>query len=74
MIECIPRMDQETENLYVIKGRVPNLLNLPQGCRFSPRCPYATELCKSKQPNTIDIGDGHSVACHNIDIRLPEEQ
>ena len=41
--------------------------NPPAGCYFSPRCRYATELCREEAPALIDVGDGHLVACHYAD-------
>lgn len=48
--------------LESISGTVPNPLNFPQGCRFSPRCPYAMEICRSNQPEDIVKGD-RRVSC-----------
>jgi oligopeptide/dipeptide ABC transporter ATP-binding protein len=64
LIRCIPRMDQDEEYLPVIEGHVPNLLKLPPGCRFSPRCSYAMESCKHERPVITELKPGHSVACH----------
>lgn len=47
-----------------IPGRIPNYLDPPHGCRFSPRCPYATERCRQEQPSFKDVGNGHLVACY----------
>lgn len=46
-----------------IKGRIPNYLTPPKGCRFAPRCPYATERCHQEKPEFVDTGDRHLVAC-----------
>ena len=46
-----------------IKGRIPNYLAPPKGCRFAPRCPYATERCHQEKPEFVDTGDQHLVAC-----------
>jgi len=64
LIRCIPRMDHDEEYLPVIKGQVPNLLKLPQGCRFAPRCPYATRLCQEKRPAAVNLDGEHWAACH----------
>lgn len=65
LLKSIPRRDDTTERkrLYSIKGMVPNLLSLPKGCRFKPRCEYATEICAEKEPEIIDIGNNHHVRC-----------
>jgi len=49
-----------------IKGEVPSAINIPPGCRFHPRCPYATESCKKEEPLMINAGSEHYVACHLI--------
>jgi len=63
LINSIPRLDQPTgERLHVIEGVVPNPLNMPVGCYFHPRCPYAMDICRSEQPELV-TKDGHKVAC-----------
>ena len=64
LIRCIPRLETESELLPVIEGHVPNLLDLPKGCRFSNRCLYAQEKCESEDPAIREVGNGHTVACH----------
>lgn len=49
-----------------IEGEIPNPVNLPSGCYFHDRCPYAVELCKRERPELKDIGGGHCVACHQV--------
>ena len=51
----------------VITGDLPSPLNIPSGCRFHTRCPYATERCKTESPVLKDVGGGHQVACHLMD-------
>ena len=47
-----------------IKGEVPSAENIPQGCRFHPRCPYAVKACwEEQEPELVDAGNGHMVAC-----------
>jgi peptide/nickel transport system ATP-binding protein len=57
------------ESLAVIPGTVPNLINLPPGCKFAPRCPYAKDVCVQDVPPLVEIEPGHNVRCY---IRLPE--
>lgn len=59
----IPKVGVERERI-ILKGDVPSPVNLPGGCRFASRCPYATERCKAEAPELKDIGDQHYVACH----------
>jgi len=47
-----------------IKGRVPDYINPPSGCRFHPRCPFAKTICKIEEPEFIMIEPEHYVACH----------
>lgn len=49
---------------YVIEGEPPSPINMPKGCRFHPRCPYARAVCQSEEPKLLDVNDGRSVACH----------
>jgi oligopeptide/dipeptide ABC transporter ATP-binding protein len=65
LLGSIPRMDKKLDRLSVIKGTVPNLITPPTGCRFHPRCPYATNLCKEQKPQNIDVEPNHMVYCHN---------
>ena len=47
-----------------LKGEVPSPVNPPIGCRFHPRCSEAMEVCRKEEPNLLDAGDGHLVACY----------
>jgi peptide/nickel transport system ATP-binding protein len=50
--------------LTPIEGAPPNLMRPPPGCRFAPRCPFAESRCTATDPDPMDIGGGHIVACH----------
>jgi peptide/nickel transport system ATP-binding protein len=50
----------------LLKGEMPNPMNVPQGCRFHPRCPIADNNCKEEAPAFIEIDKGHFVACHKV--------
>ncbi|MDO4404742.1 MAG: ABC transporter ATP-binding protein [Atopobiaceae bacterium] len=54
----------EKRPLTPIKGNPPSLVNAPAGCAFSPRCPYATDLCRQQQPPTYVTETGHYSRCH----------
>ncbi|MCG8453358.1 MAG: ABC transporter ATP-binding protein [Spirochaetales bacterium] len=58
-----PNPENGTEKI-ILTGDVPNPLNPPTGCRFHPRCPYATEVCRTKEPVLESAGEDHQVACH----------
>ncbi|MBT8217838.1 MAG: hypothetical protein KJO17_13380, partial [Acidimicrobiia bacterium] len=53
--------------LAPLEGEPPNLLDPPTGCRFNPRCPFATDQCRVEEPPLADIGGGHMVACWNYE-------
>ena len=60
----IPRLDVETERLDTIKGLVPNLIDLPAGCPFEPRCDFSFETCLREMPTLRSVEDSHLVKCH----------
>lgn len=64
LFSAIPRLDEDVPRLSVIPGMMPDPLELPQGCKFHPRCPYATELCKNDDPMPREVSPGHIVKCH----------
>jgi len=49
-----------------LSGEVPSPVNPPLGCRFHPRCPLAMDICKKKEPELLDAGGGHYVACFAV--------
>lgn len=55
--------------LHTIKGSIPNIVKMPKGCRFHPRCPYATAKCQQEEPALMER-DGHRVACWHTDELL----
>lgn len=55
--------DRDKEK-YIMQGDPGSLINLPSGCHFHPRCPYASEHCKIDSPQLIVLPDGHQVDCH----------
>ncbi|BDH45644.1 peptide ABC transporter ATP-binding protein [Salmonella enterica subsp. enterica serovar Choleraesuis] len=68
LLNAVPRLDSEEDALQTIPGNPPNLLRLPQGCPFQPRCPHAAELCGSTPPLET-FGTGRLRAC----FKTPEE-
>jgi len=65
LMDSIPRHDvTEKEELCPIKGQPPSLIRVPPGCAFSPRCPYAQEVCRSEVPELRLIEGDHMAACH----------
>ncbi|WP_171170915.1 ABC transporter ATP-binding protein [Streptomyces sp. I05A-00742] len=71
LLDSIPRLDQKGQELYAIKGLPPNLLHIPTGCAFSPRCPKAQDICREEIPALHDVAEadgaalpGRRSACH----------
>lgn len=62
-----PIVGEEFTPLAAIPGSTPNLLRIPSGCPFHPRCPYATDICSQETPPLIDLGGTHFTACHHSD-------
>lgn len=63
LMKCIPGMDSGDGDLHVIDGSVPMLYDLPKGCLFAPRCPYADDRCRSQRPPLYGKEGGHQVRC-----------
>jgi oligopeptide transport system ATP-binding protein len=62
----IPDPDQsEQRERIVLEGDVPSPITPPSGCRFHPRCRYATEICAREEPPLVEHGGGHLAACHH---------
>ena len=63
LLKSIPRLeDDDAKRLYMIKGMVPNPLEMPPGCHFSDRCDSCMDICREKIPDLVDVG-GHKVRC-----------
>ncbi len=73
LLTSIPRLDDKRERLHVIPGNVPNPAYFPSGCRFHPRCPFATDRCKVEIPPLVDHLPGHQVRCWNVEQVLKSE-
>lgn len=67
LIGSIPSLEKRDQELFTIRGMVPNLIYPPSGCRFHPRCDYRLEICDKVKPNNIEVDDKHFVACHLFD-------
>jgi len=63
LLESVPRLDDASEKLKIIKGVVPTALNLPKGCRFHPRCEKVMDVCKVKPPRILEVEKNHGVRC-----------
>jgi oligopeptide transport system ATP-binding protein len=71
LLDSIPRLDHKGQELYAIKGLPPNLLKIPTGCAFNPRCPKAQDICTTEVPALAAVAEqdgtelpGRGSACH----------
>jgi peptide/nickel transport system ATP-binding protein len=65
LMEAVPSPNPDAKRIeVVIKGEIPSPINPPPGCRFSTRCPECMDICTKEEPQLIDVGGGHEVACH----------
>ena len=60
----LPSVNAKSNRLQPIAGLMPDPMNLPEGCKFNPRCPYATEACRAAVPESAEVSPGHFVKCH----------
>jgi oligopeptide transport system ATP-binding protein len=68
LLSAVPIPDPdlaEKRERIVLEGDVPSPINPPSGCRFHPRCRYATDVCQQIEPPLVDYGKGHLAACHH---------
>ena len=63
LMNSIPRIDNVGEKIEPIPGMVPHPLALPKGCKFAPRCKYCTKKCTEKEPQLLEVAEGHLVRC-----------
>ena len=66
LIASVPRLAGATGRLPTIDGQPPSLLDLPAGCRFAPRCPYADQQCRDSYPGSFAVGDDHAADCWRL--------
>ncbi|MFD5715091.1 ABC transporter ATP-binding protein [Streptomyces pharetrae] len=64
LLDSVPRLDQKGQELYAIKGLPPNLLHIPSGCPFHPRCPMAQDVCRTDVPPLYEVDGERGSACH----------
>jgi peptide/nickel transport system ATP-binding protein len=64
LLAAVPVPDPKHRRTHPIpKGEIPSAINPPPGCRFHPRCPSAKSMCSAHEPELVDVGTGHQVAC-----------
>ncbi len=65
LLSAVPRLDTETDELVTIPGNPPNMMELPAGCPFAPRCEFAKDICHAEMPELVAHGDHEGLrACH----------
>ncbi|MFJ8584968.1 ABC transporter ATP-binding protein [Streptomyces sp. NPDC093595] len=64
LLDSIPRLHHKGKELYAIQGLPPNLLAIPPGCAFHPRCPRAQDVCRTEEPPLYEVSEDRRSACH----------
>ncbi|MDP7539952.1 MAG: ABC transporter ATP-binding protein, partial [Alphaproteobacteria bacterium] len=67
LIASVPKMQRSVERLRTIEGQPPVLSDLPEGCRFETRCPYAEARCRSSYPDSFAVGTEHTATCWRLE-------
>jgi oligopeptide transport system ATP-binding protein len=62
-----PTADRARQRI-LLEGEVPSPINPPKGCNFCTRCPYADKRCMEEEPEMVDVGNNHMVACHRVTV------
>lgn len=68
LFDSIPKLNEDVDRLQPIDGLMPDPANLPDGCKFHPRCKYAKDVCSCKAPEAVNLGKGHTVCCHRFGV------
>ena len=63
----LPSLENDVHRLKPIQGLMPDPANLPEGCKFHPRCPYSEDRCKQDEPGLREISPGHLCRCHRCE-------
>lgn len=77
LLGSIPKLNEKRGRLQVIEGVVPTAANMPGGCRFHPRCSLAMDICRSQEPDLVEIAPSHHAKCFlatrsgNAEVSLP---
>ena len=73
LLDAVPIPDpaQKKQQKGLLAGEIGNSLNPPSGCRFHPRCPYATDICAQREPGLLEVfpGSGHYAACPIVQVK-----
>jgi peptide/nickel transport system ATP-binding protein/oligopeptide transport system ATP-binding protein len=74
LLHSIPRLYGRKERLVPIEGQPPSLIDLPPGCPFTPRCPFAMEICPREDPPDVQVNEGHMARCWLYTDQATEEK
>ena len=78
LFNSLPSLDKKERRLKPIRGLMPDPTNLPEGCKFAPRCPYADERCAKEAPALMEVAPGHLCRCHHcnkgVGLYFPDER
>ncbi|MEA4956091.1 MAG: ABC transporter ATP-binding protein [Pseudoflavonifractor sp.] len=66
LMKAVPNVDEDSFDIQPIPGTFPNITEEIGGCRFHPRCPYATDRCRAEVPAELEVEPGHLVCCHKV--------
>ena len=67
LIAAVPRPNRRRARSVIMRGDPPSPIDPPSGCAFHPRCPFATEICRTRVPPSRNLGQQHEVACHHAE-------
>jgi len=67
LLQAVPKIGAKGRQVEIVSGERPSPLNPPSGCHFHPRCPYATDRCRTEAPDLKQVEHGRYVACHLVD-------
>ncbi|HLS10295.1 ABC transporter ATP-binding protein [Lentibacillus sp.] len=73
LLNSVPDVDDVTQELQIIKGSMPGLNDEISGCRFHPRCPFAMEFCKHKEPPSFEVTPTHYSKCWLQEVNQSEQ-
>ncbi len=67
LIASVPKMKVQVDRLHTIEGQPPEFSDMPQGCRFAPRCALADDHCRTAYPPTYTVGTEHTANCWKLE-------
>ena len=74
LLHSVPKLYERKERLIPIEGQPPSLIDLPPGCSFAPRCPFAMEICVQADPPDFPVGPTHTAKCYLYSDKATEKE